>query len=136
MPTAAKSDEGEVLAGVGCVALEVVERAEEGDEDDGGDEDVEEDREGVDLDGSREGAGGAEAELEPAGDAGGDGGEDREPAEGLAGGAGLEDGLGEHDEDAGEGEDEFGEEGEEIGGHVSSGLPDWSLELFCRVRRT
>ena len=38
MPTAPKRDEGEVLAGVGGGTFEVVEGAEQGDEDDGCDE--------------------------------------------------------------------------------------------------
>ena len=51
----AEEDEGEVLACVGCVAVEVVERAEQRGNDDGADEQVEEDAEGVDLDGAGEG---------------------------------------------------------------------------------
>ncbi len=80
----AEEEEGEVLAGVVGVAFEVVERAEQGDKDDGCDEEVEEDGEGVDLDGAEEGVDGSKAELIPAGEAGGEGAEDGEPAEGLA----------------------------------------------------
>ena len=36
---------------------------------------------------------------------------------GLRDAGGLEAGLGEHDEDAGEGEDVLGEQGEDVGGH-------------------
>src|SRR5216683_2125030 len=107
--------EGEVLAGVGGVALEVVERAEEGGEDDRGDKDVEETREGVDLDGVVEGVEGAELELVPAGESCCCCAYDGEPAERLAGVGGGQEGLGQHDEDAGEGEDVLGEEGEDVG---------------------
>ena len=55
MPTAPKRDEGEVLAGVSVGAVEEVQRAEKGDDDDGGDEEMEEDGEGVDLEGAGEG---------------------------------------------------------------------------------
>ncbi len=81
----AEEDEGEVLAGVGGVAFEVVERAEQGDQGDGGDEQVEEDAEGVDLDGAAEGGewcrGASWYQLAAAAASGA---EDGEPAEGLA----------------------------------------------------
>ena len=41
---------------------------------------------------------------------------DGEPAQGLAAGGGLQQRLDEHDEDAGEGEDVFGEESDDVGG--------------------
>jgi len=110
-----KENESEVLAGVGGVAFEVVERPEEGGEDDGGDEHVEERGEGVGLDGVGKGVEGAELKLIVAGEAGDGGTGDGDPAEGLAGAAGLETGLGQHDENTGEGEDVFGEEGEDVG---------------------
>ena len=88
MPTAPKSERAKVLAGVGGVALKEVERSEEGDEDDSGDDEVEEDGEGVDLDGSREGGDAPEGELVPARASGCEDTQDGEPAERLAGGAG------------------------------------------------
>ena len=120
----AEADEGKVLAGMRYRAVfEVIERGEQGNDDDCGDEEVEEDGEVVDLDGRVEGGEGAahlvvdEDVLVPGGGGGGGGAEDGEPAEGLAGLAGGEHGLGEHDEYARDGEDEFGEEAEEVGGH-------------------
>ena len=78
---------------------------------------LEEDGEGVDLDRPVEGEDGTEAELVPAGGGGEGGAEDGEPAERAAGGAGLEDGLEHHDENADEGEEDLGKEGEDVGGH-------------------
>ena len=106
-----EADEGEVLPGVSGVAVEVVERAEQGDEDDGGYEQMEEDGEGVDLDGAGEGEEGAEMKLPDGGQAGGKGAEDGEPAQGLAAGTGGEDGFEQHDGYAGQGEEVLGEEG-------------------------
>ena len=106
----AEEDEGVVLAGVGGVAFEVVERAEQRGDDDGGDEQVEEDAEGVDLDVAAEGGVWAVMKLIVAGEHRRRRSEDGEPAEGLAAGAGLEHRLDEHDEDAGDGEDVLGRE--------------------------
>ena len=122
MPTAPKRTRAKYSpAWVTSGPVEVVERAEQRDEDDGGDEEMEEDGEGVDLDGAVEGGDGAVASMSGAGTRlatpAASGAEDGEPAEGLAGVAGGEEGLGQHDEDAGDGEDEFGEEGEDVGGH-------------------
>ncbi len=75
---------------------------------------MEEDREGVDLDGAEEGVDSAELELVGAREASGSGSGDGDPAEGLAGVGGLETGLDQHDEDAGEGKDDLGEEGEDV----------------------
>jgi hypothetical protein len=82
---------------------------------------LEEDGERVDLEGGVEGGDGAggvdDVELVERREAGGEGSEDGQPAERLAGLAGRDERLGHHDEDAGEGEDEFREQGEEVGGH-------------------
>ncbi len=104
---------------------EVVERGEEGDEDDGGDEEVEEDGEGGDFEGVREGVDDAVraevVELEGGGRGRSEGAKNGEPAEGLAGGVRSEAGFGHHDNDAGDGEDELGKQGEGIGGHLVAG---------------
>ena len=89
---------------------------------------VEEDGEGVDLDGVGEGVERAEMNLIPAGDQSADGAGDGDPAERLAAGAGRKAGLGQHDEDAGEGEDEFGKEGQDVSGHLLLGLSVGRLE--------
>ena len=109
--------EGEVLACVGGGAFKEVERAQQRDENDGCDEELEEDGEGVHLDGAGEGCDGPESELVQACGPRGERSEDGEPAEGLAGLDGVDYGLGEHDEDADCGEDDLGQEGEEVGGH-------------------
>ena len=120
----AEEDEGEVLAGVAGVAFEVVERAEQGDEDDGGDEQVEEDGEGVDLDGAGEG-------VQACRRLGAGTSWRRRRAtvprmasqpSGLRLAGGLEAGLGQHDENAGEGEDVLGQQGENVGGHEADSL--------------
>ena len=118
MPTAPKQSEGEVLAGVGGVAFKVVERAEEGDEDNGADDVVEEDGEGVDLDGVRRRRGACRSESwYQLARASGDGAGMAIQPRGLRLEPRAEAGLGQHDEDAGEGEDEFGQEGEDVRGH-------------------
>ena len=115
MPTAAEAEESEVLACVAGVALEVVERLEEGDEKDCADDVMEENRERVDLDGVGEGVNrNAEGDLIRACDERGDGAGDGDPAQRLAAGGGLEARLGQHDEHAGEGEDELGKECEDV----------------------
>ena len=83
---------------------------------------MEEDGEGIDLDGVREGEDGAFVQiygdvLEVARGSGEDGGEDGEPAEWFAGFARREERLGEHDEHAGDGEDDFREQGQGVGVH-------------------
>ena len=129
-----EEDEGEILAGVAVGGIEVIERGENGDDRDGGDEEVEVDGEGVDLDGSREGEDGAAAvgeqvQLVPGGGAGGEGRKSGKPAEGLAGCARGEHGLEQHDENAGEDEDVLGEESEGVVVHSAVFLVAASLRL-------
>ena len=78
-------------------ALEVVERAEQRSDDNCGDEQVEKDAEGVDLNAAAECGEDAEAKLIPTRETSGESTHDGEPAKRLAAGAGLEHRLDEHD---------------------------------------
>src|SRR5262245_27781180 len=78
---------------------------------------MEEDGEGVNLNGAEEGVDGAEAELIPAGEAGDEGSENGQPAEGRAGAGGRDERLGQHDEDAGQGKDDLRQQSKDVGRH-------------------
>ncbi len=83
---------------------------------------MEEHGEGVHLNRIGEGVEGTEGDLVPTGEERGDRTRDGDPAERLTAGGGREAWLGHHDKDTGQGEDEFGKEGQDVGRHLLLGL--------------
>ena len=102
------------------VAFEVVQRTQQGAENDRDDQQVEVYREGIDLDGAVERVKGSRfdvAELNDAGIACGERGEDRQPAQKFTRAARLQAGLRDHDEHAANGKDDLGQQRQKIWGH-------------------
>ena len=123
----AEDDESVELALVMAVVGQGVEREQKGDENDAADEDVEEDGEGAGFDGAEEAGSLRQRKLPEAGPESEGGSDGSDPAERTARPCGRERGVDQHDGDAGEGEDDLGEDAEDVGNGIHRwALPSWS----------
>ncbi len=91
-----------------------VDRREQRDKNGAADGEMEEDAEGIGLHNAEVGGAGREMKLPGAGGKGRDHGEHAEPADGFAVGGARQHRIDHHDEDAGDGEDDFGKDTGEL----------------------
>ena len=121
----AEEDEGEELTHIMHFRTHGIDRGEQSDEHGTADEQVEEDAEGVGLHDAVVGGAGREVKLPRAGCKGCHHGQDAEPASGFAACGARQQGIDQHDEDAGEGKDDLGEDACELHGYCASPSCDW-----------